>query len=120
MPHSVRHHARLSLPKSNVDEFTLNRSATASSVATALFAIVKVIVSRDHDNKQETPMRIRSTLLAIAAIATIATVSLTPASAAARGHHSWVRITPYSSSFLNRNVPPGVLPCKRGIIWVCQ
>jgi len=64
-------------------------------------------------------MRIRSTLLAIAAIAAVATTSLTPASAAARGHHNWVRITPYSASFLNR-VPPGVLPCKRGIIWVCQ
>jgi hypothetical protein len=86
----------------------------------ALLAIVRVIASRDHDNKQETPMRIRSTLLAIAAIAAIATTSLTPASASGRGHHNWVRTTPYSSSFLNRNVPPGVLPCKRGIIWVCQ
>jgi hypothetical protein len=22
--------------------------------------------------------------------------------------------------FMNHPIPPGVLPCKRGIVWVCQ
>jgi hypothetical protein len=78
-------------------------------------AIVKVIALRDHNNKQETPMRIRSTLLAIAAIAAVATTSFTPANAYEHGHRSFARSKHYFSY-----VTPGWSFCKRGIVYVCQ
>ena len=58
----------------------------------------------------------RMTILALATLATVAAGTLSPASAATyRGRHPALA----GAGFLNR-IPPGVLPCKRGIVWVCQ
>jgi hypothetical protein len=103
------------LPRSNIDEFTLNAPATAGSDPMALVTIVNVIAFHDHYNKQETPMRIRSTLLAIVAIAAVATTSFTPANAYEHSHRSFARTSHYFSF-----VKPGVNLCKRGIVYICQ
>jgi putative copper export protein len=61
-------------------------------------------------------MTVRSVILAAAAIATFTAASLSLADAATKGgaHGKGLSHT-YESK-----IPPGVLPCKRGIVWVCQ
>jgi hypothetical protein len=62
-------------------------------------------------------MRIRSTFLAFASIAAATVTSLAPANAYVH-HTRHLRVLhPF---FMNHPIPPGVLPCKRGIVWVCQ
>jgi hypothetical protein len=83
-----------------------------------ILAIIEVIAFRDHWNNQEIPMTIRTSLLALIAIATLAATSLTPANAGGFGPRHFARFS-HQFAFVNR-VPPGVLPCKRGIVYVCQ
>jgi hypothetical protein len=61
-------------------------------------------------------MTIRSAILALAAIAVFATTTLTLADAAPKGGgHGRGLSRTYESK-----IPPGVLPCKRGNVYVCQ
>jgi hypothetical protein len=63
-------------------------------------------------------MTIRSSILALAAIATLTATSLTPASAAVFGPRHFGRGL-HHFAFANR-VTPGVNLCRRSIVYVCQ
>ena len=62
-------------------------------------------------------MTIRSAILALAAIAAFTATSLTLADAAPNGGRHGGRGIQHSQY---ARIPPGVLPCKRGLVWVCQ
>ena len=66
---------------------------------------------------KENAMSIRTSTLALAAIATVA-ASLASTSASAFAIRPVVRI--YHPFWHGRVIPPGVLPCKCGIVYVCQ
>jgi hypothetical protein len=80
-----------------------------------ILTLVEVTAPRDHNNKQELPMSIRSSFLAVAATAAVTASWLTPASAAAFGPRHFAH-TSYHFAYTK----PGVSLCKRGIIYVCQ
>jgi hypothetical protein len=62
-------------------------------------------------------MTIRSFLLALTAIAAVAVTSLAPANAAVFGPRHFART--HGFAFATR-VAPGIYPCKRGLVYVCQ
>jgi hypothetical protein len=62
-------------------------------------------------------MTIRTSILAVAAIATLAAISLTPASAAVFGPRHFAR---FWHHFEFTRIPLGIQSCRRGIVYVCQ
>jgi hypothetical protein len=63
-------------------------------------------------------MSIRSSILALAAIAAVTATSLTPANAWVFGPRHFVRVAhPF---WFAHHVGPGVGWCRRGLVYICQ